>query len=178
MSYPEKNAGYRNKPAWLDRAVAAERPSEQDRIFKDAMDAQGREAIDISDAVPRRAEGRADGGRYPGGPSIGEVLTRLGERALKDTTQADDRQTNETMPSFSSLKGIQGREAQEISDAVPRRGMKRAVGGMTNARLAQVAPEFEPAAAQDAREAAGERVRRAQRLKTMNNPKTGLDPEL
>lgn len=62
-------------------------------------------------------------------------------------------------------------------------GEKRAEGGMTNAKLAQVAPEFEPAAAQDAREAAATRVRRgADRPKTMNSPMKRMaavsDPEL
>lgn len=116
MAYPEHGADYKNKPAWLDRAVAAERPSEQARLLKDAMDAQGREALDISDAVPRREEKRAD-------------------------------------------------------------------GGMINSKLSQVAPEFEPAAAQDAREAAATRIRRGanDRLKTMNSPMKRMaasDPEL
>lgn len=66
MSYPEKNASYKNRPAWLDRAVEGEK--------------------------------RADG------------------------------------------------------------------GAMTNAKLAQVAPEFEPAAAEDARNSAAERTRRTRAM--------------
>lgn len=63
-------------------------------------------------------------------------------------------------------------------------GEKRAEGGaMINTKLAQVAPEFEPAAAQDAREAAATRLRRgADRPKTMNSPMKRMaavsDPEL
>lgn len=85
MSYPERGAVYKNRPAWLDRAVEAER--------------------------------RQD----------------AGTRALKDTMDADNRQVNETMPSFPSLKDIQGREALDISDAVPRRGLADG-GAMTNNR--------------------------------------------
>lgn len=95
MAYPE-NASYRNRPAWLDRAVEAERAPVSEstsRALKDAMDAQGREALDISDAVPRRAE------------------------------------------------------------------EKRADGGMINSKLAQVAPEFGPLAAEDARNSAAECIR-------------------
>jgi hypothetical protein len=38
-------------------------------------------------------------------------------------------------------------------------GEKRADGGMTNSRLAQVDPDFEPSAAADARNSAAERIR-------------------
>lgn len=91
MAYPEKNAGYKNRPAWLDRAVAGEKHA------------------DGGPVADRGRSGRAD-------PAL----------------------------------------------------------------LAQVAKEFEPAAAQEAREDAAERVSRSgQRLRVHNEPmlKAGLDPE-
>lgn len=194
MAYPEHGARYQNRPVWLDRAVAAERPPEQDRILKDAMDAQGREAVDISDAVPRRGlagEKRADGGAVE---DQKRALAPQMEPAQKFDAETSGpyggRQPSSQMMEQSNTMPdpLAPYRAPSSSKRGPRKhggSVKRADGGMVNAKLSQVATEFEPAAAQDAREAAAARTRRGanDRLKTMDSPPKKMmaaasDPEL
>lgn len=147
MAYPEKNASYRNKPAWMDRAVAGEKRAQGGPIeignrsvgngagVSDVADAAQQDAgDDLSYAMNRKPRDTFhDSGLKIPGKLKGENDTRMAPRRADGGPLIDKR----------------GRTLQQLAADDP------------NGPPLSLKSASSPSAAEDAREQAAERTRRA-----------------